>query len=159
MTKTNILIYGYKFAGSKQTFCVIFTELYKNVVLFLSRFIDTHSKYVWLVGWIDKKSIKIANASQKILCETDLCAAKLKGYNPRKICVGKDSKFCSRQIKSWLQYNDIKMYSTHIEGKSVAAEGFCRILESIVYKYMTSLQKIVKIDKSHDTFGKYNDTY
>ena len=32
-------------------------------------------------------------------------------------------------MKSWLEKNDIVMYSTHNEGKSVAAERFIRTLK------------------------------
>ena len=39
------------------------------------------------------------------------------------------------------KFNDIKMYSTHNEGKSVVAERFIRTLRSRVYKYMTSISK------------------
>ena len=36
----------------------------------------------------------------------------------------KGSEFYIRSMKSWLEKNDIKMYSTHNEGKSVVAERF-----------------------------------
>ena len=37
--------------------------------------------------------------------------------------------------------NDIVMYSTNNEGKSVVAERFIRTLKSKIYKYMTSISK------------------
>ena len=40
-------------------------------------------------------------------------------------------------MRLWLQDNDIKMYSTHSEGKSVAAERYFRTLKNKIYKYMT----------------------
>ena len=49
-------------------------------------------------------------------------------------------------MKSWLQDNDIEMYSTHIEGKSVAAEKFIRTLKNKIYKNMTSVSKNVYIN-------------
>ena len=49
-------------------------------------------------------------------------------------------------MKSWLQGNDIEMYSTHIEGKSVAAEKFIRTLKNKIYKNMTSVSKKVYIN-------------
>ena len=42
-------------------------------------------------------------------------------------------------MKSFLHNNDIEMYLTHDEGKSVIAERFIRILENKIYKYMSSL--------------------
>ena len=53
-------------------------------------------------------------------------------------------------MKSWLQDNDIQIYSTHNEGKSVVAERFIRILKNKIYKYMTSISKNVYIDKLDD---------
>ena len=43
------------------------------------------------------------------------------------------------------------MYSTHNEGKSVVAERFIRTLKTRIYKCVTSIQKIVYIDKLNDT--------
>ena len=56
-------------------------------------------------------------------------------------------------MKSWLQYNDIEMYSTHIEGKSVAAEKFIRTLKNKIYKNMTSVSKNVYINNLTRTFS------
>ena len=44
-------------------------------------------------------------------------------------------------MKSWLQDNDTEMYSTHNEGKSVAAERFVRTLNSKIYEYRISSNK------------------
>ena len=41
--------------------------------------------------------------------------------NQIKIWVDKGSKCYNKSMKSWLQDNNIEMYSTHNEGKSVAA--------------------------------------
>ena len=40
-------------------------------------------------------------------------------------------------IKSWLQDNNIEIYSTYNEGKSVVAEKFIIIFKNKIYKYMT----------------------
>ena len=61
-------------------------------------------------------------------------------------------------MKSFLQNNDIELYSAHNEGKSIIAERFIRILNNKVYKYMTSVSKDVYIDKLDDIANKY-DTY
>ena len=58
-----------------------------------------------------------------------------------------------------LQDNDIKMYSTYNEGKSVVAERFIRILKNRIDKYMTSVSKNVYINKLDDIVKKYNNTY
>ena len=51
------------------------------------------------------------------------------------------------------------MYSTHNEGKSVAAARFIRTLKSKIYKYMTSISKNVYINKLDDIVDEYNNTY
>ena len=50
------------------------------------------------------------------------------------------------------------MYSTHNEGKSVAAENFIRTLKNKIHKYMTSVSKTVYIDKLDDIVDEYNNT-
>ena len=45
-------------------------------------------------------------------------------------------------MKSWLQDNNIEMYSMHNEGKSVVAERFIRTLENNIYEYITSISKM-----------------
>ena len=63
-------------------------------------------------------------------------------------------------MKSWLEKNNIKIYSTHDEGKSVVVERFIRTLEKTkIYNYMTSISKNVYIDKLDDKVNKYNKTY
>ena len=69
------------------------------------------------------------------------------------------NEFYNRSMKSWLEKNDIEMYSTHNEGKSVIAERFIRTLKNKIYKYMTSISKNVYIDKLDDIVNKYNNTY
>ena len=73
--------------------------------------------------------------------------------------VDKGSEFYNTSFKKWLQDNDIVMYSTHNEGKSVVAERFIRTLKNKIYKYMTSISKIVYIDKLDDIVSEYNNTY
>ena len=60
-------------------------------------------------------------------------------------------------MKSWLEKNDIEMYSTHNEGKSVAAERFTRTIKNKIYKQMTSISKNVYIDKLDDIVNEYNN--
>ena len=109
------------------------------------------SKYAWVIPLKDKKGITITNAFQKILDESN--------RKPNKIWVDKGSEFYNRSMKSWLEKNDIEMYSTHNEGKSVVAERFIRTLKNKIYKYMTSISKTVCIDKLDDIVNKYNNTY
>ena len=60
---------------------------------------------------------------------------------PNKIWIGKGSEFYNRSMKSWLEKNDIEMYSTHNEGKSAVAKRFIRTLKDKIYKHMTAVSK------------------
>ena len=108
-------------------------------------------KYALIVPLKDKKGMSIVNAFQKILNDSK---RKL-----NKIWVDKGSEFYIRSMKSWLQDNDIAMYSTNNEGKSVVAERFIRTLKNKNYKYMTSISKNVYVDKLDDIVDEYNNTY
>ena len=73
--------------------------------------------------------------------------------------VDKGSEFYNAFFKKWLRDNDIFMYSTHNEGKSVVAERFIRTLKSKIYKHMSSISKSVYINKLDDIVNEYNNTY
>ena len=77
----------------------------------------------------------------------------------KKIWVDKGSKFYTRLMKSWSQDDDIKMYLTHIEGKSVVADRSIRTLKYKFYKYITSVSKNLYINELNDIANKYNNTY
>ena len=77
----------------------------------------------------------------------------------KKIWVDKGCEFYNKSMKSWLQDNDIKTYSTRNEENSVVAERFLRSLKNKIHKYMTSISKKVYIDKLADIVNKYNNTY
>ena len=136
---------------------------YNKGIRFSLCVIDIFSKYAWVVPLKDKKGISIVKAFQIILKQSinrqrdkDTSAKHLK---PTKIWVDKGSGFYNAYFKKWLRDNDIVMYSTHNEGKSVVAERFIRTLKSKIYKYMTSVSKNVYIDKLDDIVDEYNNTY
>ena len=85
-----------------------------------------------------KTRASIATAFQSIL--------KKSNKNPNKIWVDKGNEFYNRSMKSWLEKNNIEKYSTHNEGKSVAAERFIKTIKNKIYKHMTSIEKNVYID-------------
>ena len=113
--------------------------------------INIYSKYAWVIPLKDKKGITITNVFQKILDGSN--------RKPNKVWVDKGSEFGNRSKKSWLEKNDLKMYSTRNEGKSVAAERFIKTLKNKVYKYMTLVSKYVYIDRLDYIGINYNNTY
>ena len=62
-------------------------------------------------------------------------------------------------MKKWLEDNDIKMYSTCNEGKSVVAERFMKTLKNKIYKHMTAILKNVYFNVLDDIVNEYNNTY
>ena len=111
--------------------------------------IDIYSKYAWVVSLKDKKCVSIVNSFQSILNKSN--------RKPNKILVDKGSDFYNRSMKSWLEKNNIELYSTHNEGKSVVAERFIRTIKNKIYKHMTSISKNVYIDKLDDIVNEYNN--
>ena len=57
---------------------------------------------------------------------------------PDKLCVDQGRKFYNNLMQKWLDDNDILMYLTHNEAKSVVAERFMRTLKDKIYKQMTA---------------------
>ena len=115
---------------------------------FLLCVIDIFSKYAWVAPLKDKKGV---NAFQKILDDSN--------RKPNKIWVDKGSEFYNNSFKKWLKDNDIEMYSTHNEGKSVVAERCIRTLKTKIYKHMILVSKNVYINKLDDIVGEYNRIY
>ena len=128
-------------------------------VRFLLCLIDIYSKYARVIPLKDKKGITITNVFQKTLKESNCRDVKSKGRQSSKIWIDKGNKFYNRSMKSWLEEDDIEVYSTHNEGKSVIAERFIRTLKNKVYKYMTSISKNVCIGKLDDIVNKCSNTY
>ena len=124
---------------------------YNKGIRFLLCVIDIFSKYAWVVRLKDKKGISIVKAFQSILKQSN-------SRKPNKIWVDKGPEFYNAYFKKWLPDNDIVIYSTHNEGKSVVAEKFIKTLKSKIYKYMTSISKNVYIDKLDNTVDEYNNT-
>ena len=124
---------------------------YNKGIRFLLYVTDIFSKYTWVVPLKHKKGISIVTTFQSIL--------KQSNRKPNKIWVDKGSEIYNAFFKKWLQDNDIVIYSTHNEEKSVVAERFIRTLKSKIYNNMTSISKNVYIDKLNDIVDKYNNTY
>ena len=94
--------------------------------------IDLFNKYVWVVPLKDKRGISIVNAFQKIIS---------KGRKPSKIWVDQGDEFYNNLCKRFLKINNIEMYSTCNEGKSVVAERFIRTSKNKILKHITADSK------------------
>ena len=78
---------------------------YNKGIKYLFCVIDLFGKYAWVLPLKDKKGASILNSSIR---------------KPNKIWVDQGSEFYNNI------FNNISMYSTHNEGKSVVAERFIR---------------------------------
>ena len=103
--------------------------------------IDLFRKYAWVVPIKDKKGTRIVNAFKKIISER---------RKPNKIWADKGSEFYNSYFKDFLKINNIEMYSTDTEGKSVAAERFIRTLKNKIFKHITAISKNVYFDVLDD---------
>ena len=121
-----------------------------KVIKYLLYAIDLYSKYAFVIPLKDKKGISIVNAFNKII--------KQSNRKPNKIWVDHGGEFYNNVFENWLSDNDINMYSTYNEGKSVAAERFIRTLKNKLYKHMTATDKNVFYDVLDDAINKYNNT-
>ena len=106
------------------------------------------SKYAWVIPIKDKKGTSIVNAFQKIISE---------GRKPNKIWVDQGSEFYNNSFKDFLKINDIEMYSTYNEVKSVVAERFIRTLKNKIFKHMTAISKNVYFNVLDVIVNKYNN--
>ena len=109
-----------------------------------------YSKYAFVVPLKNKKGINIVNAFDKII--------KQSKRKPNKIWVGQRSEFYNNNLKKWLSDNNIIMYSTYNEGKSVVVERFIRTLKNKLYKHMTTTGQNVYYDVLDDIVNEYNNT-
>ena len=112
--------------------------------------IDLFSKYAFVIPLKDKKGISIVNAFDKII--------KQSNRKPNKIWVDQGGEFYNNVFKKWLSDNDIIMYSTYNEGKSVVAERFIRTLKNKLYKHMTAIGKNVYYHVLDDIVNECNNT-
>ena len=113
--------------------------------------IDLYRKYAFVILLKDKKGINIVNAFNKIIKQSN-------SRKPNKIWIDQGSELYNNVFKKWLSDNDIIMYSTYNEGKSVVAERFIRTLKNKLYKHMTAIGKNVYYDVLDDAVNEYNST-
>ena len=57
-----------------------------------------------------------------------------------------------------MRINNIEIYSTYNEGKSVVAERIIRTLKNKIFKHMTAVSKNVHFDVLDDIVNKHNNT-
>ena len=64
-----------------------------------------------------------------------------KGKKPNKIWFHQDGEFYSKLFMRFLKINNIEMYLTYNEGKSVVTERFIRTVKKKIFKHMAAILK------------------
>ena len=124
---------------------------YNKGIRYLLSAIDLFSKYTWVVPLKYKKGTAIVNAFQSILDNSK--------RKPNKVWTDHGGEFYNNVFKRWLKDNNVKIYSTYNEGKSVVAERFIKTLKNKIYKHMTAISKNVYFDVLDDIVDEYNNKY
>ena len=122
---------------------------YNKGIKYLLCAIDLFSKYAWVIPIKYKKGASIVNAFKKIISER---------RKPNKIRIDQGSEFYNISFTDFLKINNIEMYSTFNDGKSVVAERFIRTLKNKIYKHLTAISKNIYLDALDDIVNKYNNT-
>ena len=81
-----------------------------------------------------------------------------KGRKPNRIWVYQPGEFYNNLLKRFLKINNIEMYSTYNEEKSIVTEIFIRTIKNKIFKHMTAVSKNVYFDVLDDILDKYNNT-
>ena len=107
--------------------------------------IDIFSQYASVVLLKNKRGISIVNPFQKLISQ---------GRKPNKIWVDQGSEFCNNSFKNLLKINNIEIYSTYNEGKSIVAERFIRTFKNKIFKHVTTIWKNIYFDVLDDIVNK-----
>ena len=121
----------------------------KNVKYLLC-VIDAFTKYTWVKPLRDKKGKTVLNAFIEIVNESNL--------NQINYDLIKEENFMYL-MQEGLKSNDILMYSTHNECKSVIAERFIKTLKSKIYKKMAVNDSNTYLPYLNKLVNQHNNTY
>ena len=92
---------------------------YNKGIRYLLCVIDLFSRYASVIPLKNKKGESIVEGFKKISDDSN--------RKPNKIWVDHGSEFYNNKFKNFLKENDIEMYSTFNEGKSIVAERLLKL--------------------------------
>ena len=88
---------------------------------------DVFINYAWVKPWKDNKVKTVLYAFIKIVNKSN--------RNPNKSWVDQGREFYNKLMQEWFHKNDILMFLTHIEGKSVISEYSIKTLKAKIYNF------------------------
>ena len=122
----------------------------KNIK-YLLRVTDVFFKYAWVKPLKDKAGTTVLDAFIEIINKFN--------SKPNKLWVDQGKEFYNKPKQECLNNNDILMYSTHNQGKSVIAETFIKTLKAKMYKKMTANDAMSYLAYLNKLVDQCNDTY
>ena len=111
--------------------------------------IDVFSKYGWIRGLKDKKTVTVSKAFD------DIFKSKRK---PRMLWSDKGSEFISKHFKDFLKSKGIKLYHTENEEKSSVIERWNKTMKNKMWKMFTVNNNTVYFDKIDKLVNDYNNS-
>jgi integrase-like protein/chromodomain-containing protein len=113
--------------------------------------IDVFSKFAWCVPLKNKTGASILKAVKDITSQS--------GRSPEKIWVDKGSEFYNKEFQSWAKSNNITIYSTYGESKSVVVERFIRTLKELLTRKFSATNSREWIKMLPGILNFYNHKY
>jgi hypothetical protein len=117
---------------------------------FLLTIIDVLSKYAWAIPLKDKKGETVKEALADVIEDSE--------RKPDHLWVDEGAEFYNKIMKSYLNKNNINMYSTYSENKSAVVERFNRTLKTNMWKKFTANNTRKWIDMLPELIKKYNSS-
>jgi hypothetical protein len=108
----------------------------------MESFADQNNGFKWILCIIDVFSkfawcIPLKNKSADTVLHAFINVVKKSGRSPEKIWVDRGSEFYNKDFLKWTKDNNVVIYSTYGESKSVVVERFIQTLKQMITNYFT----------------------
>ena len=111
--------------------------------------IDLYTKYGWGIPMRNKSANDTKEAFIKIFKESS--------RKPQKLFTDRGKEFYNKIMESFLEENNIKLYSTNNEGKAMVVERFNRTLKRYMWKKFTEVRNQKWVKLLQPTLDFYNN--
>ena len=108
--------------------------------------VDLFSKYLWLIPLKSKSAAAASQGLEKLFTQV----------KPSFLWSDKGTEYVNKLVDKILKKENIKLYHTHNEGKSVIAERMVRTCKTWIYRFMTTNNTEKWIDIVEAIMDKYN---